>query len=116
MKNERIYPRGLCETCVFRYRCDYAKRNANESVLACNDKNALSYIKDPNAKPEKNGIVRACIMRDSRGNYIILCQRDKRKWWFRLGFHAETDAAFERALKFDTLHWEPDIKDRNKLF
>ena len=114
--NKRVYPRGLCETCVFRYRCDYAKRNANESVLACADNNALSYMKDPDAKPEAIGFVRACIIRDKGGEFAVMVQRDKRKWWFRLGYHAETDASFRRALKFGNVHWEPKIQDRTKLF
>ena len=113
---KREYPRGLCEMCVFRYRCDYAKRNANESVLACADTNAMSYIKDPNAKPEKFGTVRAYVARDASGAHRIIAQRDRRKWWFELGRHAETDTAFERALRYGNVLWSEEIRDANKLF
>lgn len=62
-----------------------------------------------------NGI-NAQIARDAKGVCRIYCQRAKRKWWFELGRHAETDAEFERALMAGTIHWEPKIMDPGKLF
>ncbi len=73
-------------------------------------------MKDSSAKPEKKMNVRAYISRDAKGVCRIYCQRDRRKWWFELGRHAATDSAFEAALAFGYVHWEPKIQDRTKLF
>jgi len=116
MKEKRKYPRGLCPTCLFRYRCKYATEHSDESVMVCDNKTGLSYMKDSSAKPEKHGTVKAYIVRDARGVCRIYCQRDRRKWWFELGQHRETDNAFEQALAFGYVRWEPKIQDRTKLF
>lgn len=113
---KRKYPRGLCPTCLFRWKCKYASEHTEESVLVCDDKTQMSYMKDITAKPERYGTVKAYISRDAKGVCRIYCQRDKRKWWFELGRHAETDTAFELALAFGYVHWEPKIQDRTKLF
>lgn len=60
--------------------------------------------------------VRAYIARVGNGTYRIFCQRAKRKWWFELGKHRETDVAFERALRQGTLSLEAEIVDATKLF
>ncbi len=60
--------------------------------------------------------VDAHIVRDPAGTCRIFCKRAKHKWWFELGRHAETDAAFEQALAAGTIRWKPEIVDRSKLF
>lgn len=60
--------------------------------------------------------VNAYIARDAHGVCRVYCQRAKHKWWFELGHHRETDAAFERALRAGMVHWNPKIMDPGKLF
>ena len=60
--------------------------------------------------------VDAHIERDTAGVCRIFCKRAKHKWWFELGTHAETDAAFEQALAAGTVRWKGVITDRTKLF
>ena len=60
--------------------------------------------------------VRASIARDAHGVCRVYCQRAPRKWWFELGRHADTDAAFERALGIGAIIWMPKIIDLGKLF
>ena len=60
--------------------------------------------------------VNAHIVRDPAGTCRIFCKREKHKWWFELGKHPETDAAFEQALATGAVNWKPNIVDRSKLF
>jgi hypothetical protein len=60
--------------------------------------------------------VKAYISRDEKGDCRIFCQRAKRKWWFELGKHRETDLAFEKSLAEGSLRLEPKILDSSKLF
>ena len=60
--------------------------------------------------------VDAHIVRDPAGTCRVFCKRAKHKWWFELGRHAETDAAFEQALAAGTVRWEPKIVDPGQLF
>lgn len=60
--------------------------------------------------------VKATIARDARGVCRIYCQRSARKWWFELGRHAETDAAFEQAYGAGSVSWSTKIIDPGKLF
>ena len=60
--------------------------------------------------------INARIARDARGVCRIYCKRAKYKHWFELGRHADTDAAFERALAAGSVCWEPAIIDPGKLF
>lgn len=61
-------------------------------------------------------MVNACIRRDPNGSHRIFCKRGKYKWWFELGQHPETDAAFAKALRAGTIHWETEIVDNSTLF
>lgn len=61
-------------------------------------------------------MVRAQIARDARGVHRVFCQRAARKWWFELGKHPETDAAFELALSVGRVEWMAKITDPGKLF
>lgn len=58
----------------------------------------------------------AYIKRDGYGRYHVFCQRAKRKWWFELGKHAATDAAFERAYLENSVHWVDENVDDAKFF
>ena len=60
--------------------------------------------------------VDAHIVRDPAGTCRIFCKRAKHKWWFELGKHQETDAAFEQALAVGAVNWKHNIVDRSKLF
>ena len=46
----------------------------------------------------------------------VEAQRGKYKHWFSIGEHAETDAAFKRALATGTLVWLREIIGPPKLF
>lgn len=61
-------------------------------------------------------MVNAYIARDPMGVHRIFVQRAKYKHWFELGLHAETDAAFARALEDENVHWSGKIKDETQLF
>lgn len=61
-------------------------------------------------------MVNACIHRDVNGTHRVFCKRAKYKHWHELGRHRETDVAFYRGLQAGTLHWEPEIVERDKLF
>ena len=50
------------------------------------------------------------------GTHLVLCQRAPRKWWFELGKHKATDAAFAAALAQGAVLWNPKIKDETQLF
>lgn len=60
--------------------------------------------------------VDARIVRDPAGVCRVCCKRAKYKWWFELGQHRETDAAFEEALATGNVRWSAKIIDRSKLF
>lgn len=60
--------------------------------------------------------IKAKIVRDPAGVCRIFCQRAKRKWWFELGKHQDTDTAFERALQAGSVVWPEGITDTAKLF
>jgi len=60
--------------------------------------------------------IKAKIVRDPAGVCRIFCQRAKRKWWFELGQHRDTDIAFERAMAAGTIGWPAKITDTAKLF
>ena len=116
-KEQRIYPKGLCETCFWRYECYYAIENPNEYVRQCEDDGGLSYLIDEELnKLQQMSKIRANIARDANGVCRIFCQRAKYKHWFQLGKHAETDTAFEQALAAGSLCWGTKIVDPGKLF
>lgn len=60
--------------------------------------------------------VKAYIARDAKGVCRIYCQRARRKWWFELGQHPETDTVFEQALELGEVDWQRKITDPGKLF
>lgn len=60
--------------------------------------------------------VRAYIYKDINGGSRVVCQRERRKWWFVLGAHAPTDAAFAQALRAGAVDWEPEIRAEDGLF
>ncbi len=60
--------------------------------------------------------VEAYVARDPNGTHRVFCKRAKHKWWFELGQHAETDAAFERAMMDGTVVWKPGVVDKMQLF
>ena len=60
--------------------------------------------------------VNAYIARDAKGVCRVFCQRARRKWWFELGQHRETDRAFEAALAAGEVDWRTKIVDPGKLF
>lgn len=60
--------------------------------------------------------VDAYIARDPVGVCRVFVKRAKYKHWFELGLHAETDAAFARALEDGNVHWSGKIKDETQLF
>lgn len=82
----------------------------------CDNPTGLAYMRDEGADTEETPRVRAKIVRDPSGNYRVMCQREKRKWWFELGRHGGTDKEFEAALAFGYVYWLPGIEDRTKLF
>ena len=65
-------------------------------------------------------MIKAQIVRGNDGICRVYCQRARRKWWFELGKHRETDAAFEDALGADNpeklIQWKPKIDNHTKLF
>ena len=65
-------------------------------------------------------MIKAQIVRGNDGICRVYCQRARRKWWFELGQHKETDTAFEAALGAESpdngIQWRPRIDDRTKLF
>ena len=60
--------------------------------------------------------VDAYIARDPSGVYRVFVKRAKHKWWFELGEHRPTDAAFERAINDGTVVWKRGIVDEMQLF
>lgn len=46
MKEERLYPEGLCEDCFWRFICGYAVDNPHEYVRTCDDGGGLYYLPD----------------------------------------------------------------------
>lgn len=61
-------------------------------------------------------MVNAYIARDPAGVHRVFCQRARRKWWFELGKHRETDEVFEAALRDNRVFWKSEIEDKTKLF
>ena len=59
-------------------------------------------------------MVDAYIERTPSGTYRVMVKRAKHKWWFELGKHPETDAAFARALANFSVHWWPEISEQQK--
>lgn len=59
-------------------------------------------------------MVDAYIERTPSGTYRVMVKRAKHKWWFELGKHPETDAAFTRALADGTVGCGPKSANRKK--
>ena len=64
-----------------------------------------------NRKFQRNNDVVAVIEKLPESKYNILIQRAKRKRWFYLGEHKQTDTAFFQALKDGRIDWRPEVYD-----
>lgn len=123
-KNKRrIFPQGLCETCFWHFQCGYAVDNPNEYVRTCYDDGGLSYQEDTQiVKLRKTDLsdtmpVQARIRKPADGGIpFIEIKRAKYKHWHIIGFHAESDLEFRKALRDGTVDWLPKIIEPPQLF
>ena len=62
-------------------------------------------------------MVKARIRKPADGGIMYIeIQRAKYKHWHIIGFHAETDLEFRRALEVGAVQWLPKIVEPPKLF